>query len=85
MFVAKPIKQITTEEILQLLFGRDTAQIKSDYESTGWFKNLIEMMKSEFQVGVLNRNGVLNYVIVSGVKFEFEADEFHDYYEVREE
>lgn len=84
MFIAKPRKQITTEEILRLLFGKDTATIKSDYESTGWFINLIEMMKSEFEIGSVNRNGILCYVIVSGVKFEFEADEFHEYYEVEE-
>lgn len=84
MFIAKPRHDITTDELLRLIFGNDTAQIESDYESTGWFINLIEMMKGEFEIGSVNRNGILCYVIVSGVKFEFEADEFHEYYEVKE-
>ena len=82
MLIVKPRKQMSADEIVRLIFGKDTTQIKSGYDSTGWFRELIKMMKGEFEVGSVNRKGMLCYVITSGINFEFEAEDFNEYYDV---
>jgi len=83
MLIAKPRRAITDDELIKLLFGKDTAQIRRDYGSTGWFLELMDKMKGEFEVKKISKK--LYHVPTSGINFEFETDEFHDYYEVREE
>lgn len=83
---AKPKGNITTDEILRLIFKYNIKQIKSDYQSVGWFNEMIDKMKGEFIVGTVNKNGNLSYVIIGDkLTVEIEADEFHDYYEVSSE